>query len=83
MTFNEIQGNPSVHVGIMDAPVVRFVLNGAFEVRGRSVTGEQVVEWAGGGVLWQGERYDGLLFEPQGDGSTFTLCDVKIGKTYH
>jgi SpoIID/LytB domain protein len=83
MTFNEIQGNPSVHVGIMDARVVRFVLNGAFEVRGRSVAGEQVVEWADGGVLWQGERYDGLLFEPQGDGSTFTLCDVTIGKTYH
>ena len=78
-----IKSDPRVHVGIMDARVVRFELNGPFVCRGREVTGGQAVAWAAGSVEWQGERCDEWLFVPKSAESTFTLLDVTIGKTYH
>ena len=77
-----IKSDPRVHVGIMDARVVRFELNGPFVCRGREVTGGQAVAWAAGSVEWQGERCDEWLFVPKSESKgEATACPVKAQAT--
>lgn len=61
---------PQVKVGIMNEPCIEFVLNGNYGVQGKVATGVQRAECSNGKVLWNGNSYDELLFEP---------CDVATG----
>ena len=75
---------PQVKVGIMNEPVIDFVLNSEYKVDGKVQSGSQRAECCDGKVLWNGKTYGELLFEPQdvANGS-FTLVGVTIGVNFH
>ena len=51
---------------------------------GTEVSGKQVVTYDEGKILWNGRRYDELLFEPQHEQTdAFELLDVTIGINFH
>ena len=74
---------PQVTVGIVSAQKIVFCLNGNYTAKGETITGEQMVELAEGGLLWRGQNYRELRFSPQGDDVSFTLRDVTIGVGFH
>ncbi len=83
-----LQPEPTVTVGIVSAQRIDFRLNGTYQAKGESISGEQTVELSDGGLLWRGQQYRELRFAPQpatGNGSeaTFTLSDVIIGNGFH
>lgn len=77
---------PYVKVGIMNEPVVNFVLRGEFTVDGTDlVSGEQHAEVsADGKVLWNGKCADVIKFEPtDAEKNSVELKDVTIGVNFH
>ena len=74
---------PQVTVGIVSAQKIEFCLNGNYTAKGETITGLQTVELAEGGLLWRGQNYRELRFQPQGDDVSFTLRDVTIGVGFH
>ncbi len=86
---------PKVQVGILFAPKIEFVLLSTYHINGAEVSGKQVVTYDEGKVLWNGCRYDELLFEPQHESAdafqsadafgtdAFELLDVTIGINFH
>ena len=77
------QKEPEVAVGIVSGKQIRFTLNGPYAVQGTEFTGAQSVEISGGRILWNGRRYDELLFEPLVPDASFSLSDVTIGVNFH
>jgi SpoIID/LytB domain protein len=51
--------------------------------KGEVITGDQVVEFSDGGILWRGTQYRNLTFTPQSDDASFSLNDVTIGVNFH
>lgn len=74
---------PSVSVGIVEALQIRFTLNANYQAKGEVVVGEQVVTYEDGGIRWNGNRYQELLFVPKGDHASFSLDEVRIGIDFH
>ena len=74
---------PQVTVGIVSAQKIVFCLNGDYTAKGETITGEQTVELAEGGLLWRGQNYRELRFLPQDADVSFTLRDVTIGVGFH
>lgn len=74
---------PDVTVGIVSAQKIHFSLNKPYLAKGEKVLGEQVVEFAEGGVLWNGNQYSQLTFHPQSADASFSLSDVTIGVNFH
>ena len=74
---------PDVTVGIVSGQKIRFSLNKPYKAKGETVTGEQVVEFCEGGVLWNGNQYSKLTFHPQTADASFSLNDVTIGVNFH
>lgn len=75
---------PKVNVGIVAGEEIRFTLNTPYTAKGVSVVGEQVVTLSEGRILWNGNHYNVIAFEPDGDGRhSFTLHDVTIGVNFH
>ena len=74
---------PLVRVGIVNASKICFTLNGLFSAKGESVEGQQEVEYDEGGILWNGNIYQLLTFEPQVADASFSLFEVTIGKEFH
>ena len=75
---------PQVRVGIMNEPLIDFVLNGDYRVNGTVCNGEHVARCVDGMVEWSGNRYDELLFEPvDAENASFTLKGVTIGVSFH
>ena len=74
---------PEVKVGIVNASKIRLTLNGTYSAKGESVEGLQEVEYDEGGILWRGNVYQRLTFEPQADDASFSLFEVSIGKEFH
>ena len=86
---------PKVQVGILFAPRIEFILLSTYHINGAEVSGKQVVAYDEGKVLWNGCRYDELLFEPQHESAdvfqsadafepdAFELLDVTIGINFH
>ena len=71
-------------VGIMNEPSVEFVLNGNYKVQGEVRTGTQRAECVDGKVMWNGNSYEELLFEPIDEATgSFTLIGVTIGVNFH
>lgn len=75
---------PTVKVGIMNEPVVDFVLNGNYRLNGADCTGAQSISCVDGKLAWNGTSCDELLFEPAYyEACSFTLKDVTIGVSFH
>ena len=74
---------PTVSVGIVSGLQIVFTLNNPYTAKGAAYTGEQVVEFSEGGLLWGGQQYHELLFMPQSADASFSLHDVTIGVGFH
>ena len=74
---------PEINVGIVSAKEIHFTLNGHFFAKGETVSGNQVVSFSEGGILWNESLYRELTFTPQDDQNSFSLYDVTIGLNYH
>ncbi|WP_373843879.1 SpoIID/LytB domain-containing protein [Bacteroides heparinolyticus] len=75
---------PKVHVGILFEPQIEFNLPTPYRIGGTGVCGKQTVTYDEGKILWNGRRYDVLLFEPQNESTdAFELLDVTIGINFH
>ncbi len=75
---------PTVSVGIVSAQCIDFCLNDIYQAKGESISGQQTVKLAEGGLMWRGQQYRELRFTPQSaDTGTFTLNDVVIGNGFH
>ena len=76
-------GQPEVNVGIVSGQKICFALNAPYIAKGAMVQGDQVVEYAEGAILWNGNHYRELTFVPQHAGGSFSLHDVTIGINFH
>ncbi len=74
---------PEINVGIVSAKEIHFTLNGHFFAKGETVSGNQVVSFSEGGILWNDSQYRELTFTPQDEKNSFSLYDVTIGLNYH
>ena len=75
---------PVIHVGITSATEIVFVLNGSFTGPDRLVySGKKVALYRRGKILFNGEKFDELSFEPITYDSTFDLKNVPIGINFH
>ena len=74
---------PNVSVGIISAEKISFTLNQPYSAKGETLTGEQVVEFSEGGILWRGNQYRELTFSPVEEDASFSLHDVTIGLNFH
>lgn len=78
-----IDGQPIVTVGIVSGQTIRFLLNTPYLAKGTEISGEQEVSFSEGGILWNGNQYRELLFQPTSKDSSFSLSDVTIGVNFH
>ena len=74
---------PEINVGIVSAKEIHFTLNGHFFAKGETVSGNQVVSFSEGGILWNENQYRELTFTPLEENNSFSLYDVTIGLNYH
>lgn len=85
---------PKVEVGVLFNPKIEFVLSGNFAMKGREgsehrqnisfAEGKQTAVYDKGKVLWNGQYFDELRFEPQNpEKDSFELLDVTIGINFH
>ncbi|SFG17754.1 DUF4922 domain-containing protein [Prevotella sp. KH2C16] len=74
---------PEVSVGIVSGEEIHFALNRPYLAKGEEISGEQVVSFAEGGILWNGNQYRELKFTPQRPDASFSLHDVTIGVNFH
>lgn len=82
---------PTITVGILSAPEVRFRLDTPYYIDGMSVEGEQTAVAQPNGILWQGKLYKKISLSPTEktvlpSGSregVFHLYGVTIGKQFH
>ena len=77
---------PQVKVGIVSGTSLSFVLNAPYVAKGQTVEGPQEVTFADGGILWHGQPYRELTFQPsnpKAHHSSFSLNDVTIGVNFH
>lgn len=74
---------PIVSVGIVSGRKITFTLNNPYMAKGEQITGQQTVEFSEGGILWRGNQYRELTFNPQKPEASFTLSDVTIGINFH
>ena len=75
---------PEVSVGIMFEPEIEFNLNTLFVCNGSHYEGGEYLAYSGGKILWRGDLFETLLFEPLDKKSaSFELIDVTIGINFH
>lgn len=74
---------PQVAVGIMFQPVIEFSLTGKFIFNGKAYQGDYAAHYEDGKILFAGESYDEMIFEPADSSSTFLLKNVIIGIGFH
>ncbi|WP_165026564.1 SpoIID/LytB domain-containing protein [Dysgonomonas sp. ZJ279] len=74
---------PKVSVGILWSKEIVFALNGEYTFREGKVAQNNTVSYKDGQILWNGNYYTELCFEPQNCESSFTLKDVVIGINFH
>ncbi len=74
---------PLIHVGILSAPEIEFVLSGNFIANGKYFSGNQHAAIRDGKVWFDQLLFDELIFEPTTDAASFDLIDVVIGIGFH
>lgn len=78
------QTEPVIHVGIMSAQKIEFVLNGTFtDKNGNIFSGKHVANYEDGKVLFENKSFDELILEPVSEDNSFDLIDVVIGINFH
>jgi SpoIID/LytB domain protein len=78
------QSEPIIHVGILSATTIEFVLNGVFtDKNGKEFSGKQVANLENGKIRFNDILFDELIFEPVSSDSSFDLIDVVIGINFH
>ena len=84
-TFNvqRFKEQPNVSVGIVSGQKIEFSLNAPYTAKGETIVGRQTVEFAEGGILWNGNQYRELTFTPSSADASFSLFDVTIGVNFH
>jgi stage II sporulation protein D len=81
--MNEIT-EPIIQVGILSSSEIKFFLNGVYIAsNGRNYRGRQVAVYRKGQILFDGNLFDKLLFEPTSDSDSFDLKNVVIGIGFH
>ena len=79
-----MNSHPTIHVGIVSAPKIEFILNGNFLAsNGKSYSGKQTVTQQQGKVHFDGEDFTEILFESTDVNASFDLVDVVIGINFH
>lgn len=75
---------PKVSVGIMFEPKIGFTLKTPFMCNGKEILGEQIVSYKEEKILWNGELYDTIEFNPLNEKeASFELKGVTIGINFH
>ncbi len=78
------QKEPIIHVGILSATEIEFILNGTFTTsNGKTYSRKQKAEYRDGKVLFDGESVAEIIFESTDADSSFDLIDVVIGINFH
>jgi SpoIID/LytB domain protein len=81
--MNFYKKEPEVSVGIVSGAEIHFTLNKPYLAKGEEIIGEQVAQFSEGSVLWNGNQYRELVFQPQSPDASFSLNDVTIGVNFH
>ncbi len=81
--IKKMKKEPDVKVGIVSATELHFTLNGTYTAKGEDITGEQIVTFSEGTILWRGTQYRELFFKPNSTDASFSLQDVTIGINFH
>jgi len=74
---------PNISVGILHAPKISFTLNEPYSVEGEELIGQHEVVLEDGRIVWRGQTYDQLIFEPKEATASFCLFNVVIGIQFH
>lgn len=74
---------PTVKVGIVSGQKILFTLNKTYEAKGERLKGQQEVAFSEGALLWNGNLYRELVFNPTSPDASFSLFDVTIGVNFH
>ncbi|MDU1890542.1 MAG: SpoIID/LytB domain-containing protein [Dysgonomonas sp.] len=74
---------PTISVGIVSNKVISFCLNSTYFCNGEQITGESIVSYKDGKILWNDHLYEELIFMSSADNDFFTLKDVVIGINFH
>jgi len=75
---------PIIHVGILSAPTIEFILNGVFsDKNGNEFSGHQIAKLENEKIRFNDVLYDELTFEPASTEASFDLIDVVIGINFH
>ena len=83
MTNDKKMRKPEVNVCILQAEIIRFNLDGQFNAKGMTVYGPQEAEIKEGGILWNGNVYQELIFKPLNKDAVINIHDVVIGINFH
>ena len=79
----KMKEQPNVSVGIVSGQKIQFALNAPYTAKGETIEGKQTVEFSEGGILWNGNQYRELTFNPSSAEASFSLFDVTIGVNFH
>ena len=75
---------PIIHIGILSAHTIEFVLNGTFIDKNKiEFSGQQVAKLENGKIRFNNILSDELIFEPVSPNASFDLIDVVIGINFH
>lgn len=75
---------PIIHVGILSAEKIEFVLNGVFvDKQKNEFSGQQVAKFENGKIKFNNILFDEIILEPVLSDSSFDLIDVVIGINFH
>ncbi len=81
-----MQGEPTIKVGILNAPQVRVSLLQPYKcnaLEGTASGPQTFTATCDGKIEWQGKHYSMLMFTSDTDGATFEVYDVTIGVNFH
>ena len=67
----------------MNGTEIVFVLNTPYQVNNSEAQGQQTVCLNKGRIVWNGQEYDQLTFEPTSAEANFSLHNVTIGVNFH
>ena len=75
---------PIIHVGIVSAVQIEFVLNGIFiDKNNNEFSGQHIAKLENGKIQFNNTLTDELNFEPLSPNASFDLIDVVIGINFH
>lgn len=75
---------PQIQVGILSSSEIIFVLNGNFKCSNKRIySGKKMAVYRKGYILFDGDFYDDLTFEPVSKDNSFDLKNVVIGIGFH